>query len=152
RVIRAAEAAGANLLIVHHGLFWGGLQPLTGHRYDRVRLLLEADIALYSAHLPLDAHATLGNSRLLAGHLGLTVADGFAPQGGIPGGVGGEADVPTAALLASLNAFSRMHGGTAFGSAFDGDRRSHRWAICSGAGAGVSTLDEATALGIDTLV
>src|SRR5215472_7980658 len=48
RTIEGAIAADANLLIVHHGLFWSGVQPLVGTRYDRLRLLIEHDIAVYS--------------------------------------------------------------------------------------------------------
>ncbi|HXB24287.1 MAG TPA: Nif3-like dinuclear metal center hexameric protein, partial [Gemmatimonadaceae bacterium] len=59
RTIQGAIAADANLLIVHHGLFWSGVQRLVGHRYERLRLLLEHDVAVYSSHLPLDRHPTL---------------------------------------------------------------------------------------------
>ena len=55
-VLGMAVEAGANLLIVHHGLFWGGLQAATGARYRKLKLAIENDLAVYSAHLPLDAH------------------------------------------------------------------------------------------------
>lgn len=64
--IRAAAAMGANMLVVHHGLFWGGLQPVVGKTYERLQVLIAHDIALYSTHIPLDMHATLGNNVLLA--------------------------------------------------------------------------------------
>src|ERR1051326_4444986 len=51
---KAAASAGAQLLIVHHGMFWGGVQPIVGHRRTRLAALLAGDIAVYSAHLPLD--------------------------------------------------------------------------------------------------
>src|ERR671913_1910351 len=60
RTIEGAAAVGANLLVVHHGLFWSGAQPLRGRFYERARLLVEHDIAVYSSHLPLDLHPTLG--------------------------------------------------------------------------------------------
>ncbi len=69
--IEVAAAVGADLMIVHHGLFWDGLRPVTGRRYHRIRALLENGIALYSCHLPLDSHAEVGNCALLAGALGL---------------------------------------------------------------------------------
>lgn len=69
--VRLAIGAGANLLLVHHGLFWSPQQPWTGPRYELVRLLLEHDLAVYSSHLPLDAHPRLGNSILLARAIGL---------------------------------------------------------------------------------
>jgi dinuclear metal center YbgI/SA1388 family protein len=152
RTIQGAAATGANLLLVHHGLFWGGLQPLTGFRHTRVRLLLEHDIAVYSAHLPLDVHATFGNSLLLAKHLGLEASGGFAHFQGVACGVSGTARMPTSRLVESLSAFAGVHGGSAIASAFSGDRETIRWAICSGAGAGVDTLAEATRMGIDTLI
>jgi putative NIF3 family GTP cyclohydrolase 1 type 2 len=78
RAIQGAISSGANLLVVHHGMFWGGLEPITGSHYRRVRMLIEADIAVYAAHLPLDRHPTLGNNALLARELGLQPSDPFA--------------------------------------------------------------------------
>ncbi len=66
-----ATGAGANLLLVHHGLFWSARQPWTGPRLEMIRLLVEHDLAVYSSHLPLDAHPRIGNSRLLARALAL---------------------------------------------------------------------------------
>src|SRR5438105_2907619 len=54
--IRMAIESGADLLIVHHGLFWGPSHPWTDKRYQMIRLLLEKDLAVYSSHLPLDMH------------------------------------------------------------------------------------------------
>jgi dinuclear metal center YbgI/SA1388 family protein len=68
-VLKMAIAAGADLLIVHHGLFWGGLQTATGARYRKLRLAIENDLAVYSAHLPLDAHPQCGNNVLLCNAL-----------------------------------------------------------------------------------
>ena len=150
--IRGASDAGANLLVVHHGLFWGGVQPLTGHRYSRIRELFDHDIAVYSAHLPLDAHPEYGNSRLLADRLALVVSGGFAHYQGIACGVRGEADVATVDLLASADAFARGHGGRAIASPYAPGRRTRRWAICSGAGASPGILDEANAHAVDTLI
>ena len=56
---------------MHHGLFWGDSHPWTGRRYDLLRMLLENDIAVYSSHLPLDAHPSLGNNAQLCAALGL---------------------------------------------------------------------------------
>lgn len=152
RTITAAAEAGANLLLVHHGLFWNGLQPLTGPHLTRVRALLDADLALYSAHLPLDAHATFGNSRLLAGELGLEVAGGFARHQQIDCGVRGDADLDTAALLARVRAWAEPLGHHTIASAIPAGHRTGRWAICSGSGAQVETLREAHATGVDTLI
>ncbi len=69
--VRMAIAEGANLLLVHHGLFWSKRLPWTGGHYQLLRLLLDHDVAVYSSHLPLDAHPRLGNNMLLARALGL---------------------------------------------------------------------------------
>jgi putative NIF3 family GTP cyclohydrolase 1 type 2 len=74
KTIDGAIASGANLLIVHHGLLWGGVQPIRGALYERLYRLLASDVALYSSHLPLDAHPEVGNNVLLAGELGLVAA------------------------------------------------------------------------------
>jgi len=68
---KAAEAGPGSLLVVHHGLFWSGVQMVTGIFREKLELMLEADMALYSVHLPLDAHAAIGNNVLLAKALGL---------------------------------------------------------------------------------
>lgn len=68
-VVAAQEldpSQGSTLLLVHHGLFWDGAAAVTGRRYRRLRTLLEHDVAVYSAHIPLDVHPELGNNILLA--------------------------------------------------------------------------------------
>jgi len=69
--VKLAIAARADLLIVHHGLFWSKTHPWTGKRHELLRLLIENNLAVYSSHLPLDAHPTLGNNAQLAAALGL---------------------------------------------------------------------------------
>ena len=66
-----AVESGVDFLIVHHGLFWGGVQPLTGPVYGRFAALVRGNCAVYSSHLPLDAHEEIGNNVLLARQLGL---------------------------------------------------------------------------------
>jgi len=68
--VRLAIAAKADLMIVHHGLFWAPTHPWTGKRYELLRLLLENNVAVYSSHLPLDAHPRLGNNAQLCAALG----------------------------------------------------------------------------------
>ena len=70
-VIGRATEGGADLLLVHHGLFWDGLRPVTGPRYRKLRELVQGGLALYGAHLPLDAHEDVGNAAVLARKLGL---------------------------------------------------------------------------------
>lgn len=99
---RAAEA-GASVLIVHHGLFWDGHQPVTGRRYRRLRALLEADLAVYSAHLPLDVHPEVGNNVVLARALGMEVQGRFGEYRGTPLGVWGTLELRREALAARLH-------------------------------------------------
>lgn len=70
--VRLAIEAKADLLLVHHGLFWSPSHPWTGRKYELLRLLLENNLAVYSSHLPLDLHPTLGNNARLSRELGLT--------------------------------------------------------------------------------
>lgn len=152
RTIDGAIAAGANALLVHHGMFWSGLQRLDGHLYERIHRLIANDVAIYAAHLPLDAHPRHGNSRLLAETLGLEVTGGFAEFRGIACGVSGESNIATMTIHERLTTFSRGHGGSVVSSPFGDTRKTTRWAICSGSGANVETLAEAASTGIDTLI
>jgi len=68
---RLAVEARADLLLVHHGLFWSPAHPWTGRKYELLRLLLDHNLAVYSSHLPLDAHPRLGNNAQLCAALGL---------------------------------------------------------------------------------
>ena len=152
KTIEGTVAAGANLLIVHHGLFWGGVQPIRGALYERLHRLLAGDVALYSSHLPLDAHPELGNNVLLAARLGLVPNGGFARSQGTEIGVRGECALLTSEILARADAFAKRHGGRALATDFDPSRTSRRWGICTGGGASADTLREAVALGLDTLI
>ncbi len=69
--VKLAVAAKADLLIVHHGLFWSPSHPWTGKKYELLRLLVENNLVVYSSHLPLDAHPKLGNNAQLCAALGL---------------------------------------------------------------------------------
>jgi dinuclear metal center YbgI/SA1388 family protein len=152
KTIEGTIAAGANLLIVHHGLLWGGVQAIRGALYERLYRLLASDIAVYSSHLPLDAHPELGNNVLLAAKLGLVPNGGFARSQGTEIGVRGECALLTAEIVARADAFARRHGGHALATDFDPSRTTRRWGICTGGGASADTLREAVALGLDTLI
>jgi dinuclear metal center YbgI/SA1388 family protein len=69
--VKLAIAARADLLIVHHGLFWSQSHPWTGKKYELLRLLIENNLSVYSSHLPLDAHPKVGNNAQLCAALGL---------------------------------------------------------------------------------
>lgn len=152
RTIQGAAEAGANLLVVHHGLFWGGAQPITGRFHKRLRTLFDHDIAVYSSHLPLDLHPTLGNNHLLARELGLEPTAGFARFQTIQVGVMGDADVKTAMLAERLGVIAEREGGRVNVAGAEPGRMTRRWAICTGAGASSESLREAAAAGVDTLI
>lgn len=152
RAIEGAVKGGANFLIVHHGMFWGGLERLVDVAYRRLRLLIEHDIAVYSSHLPLDRHPSFGNNVLLARQLGLEPSGSFARYGEIFVGVCGAGDVETATLRSRAQEFARSCGGEIRATAISHGRRTKRWAVCTGAGASAETLEEAAATGIDTLI
>src|SRR6266576_6481502 len=110
RAIEGTIKAGANLLIVHHGMFWNGFDPIRGPAYRRLRLLIENDIAVYSSHLPLDRHPSLGNNFLLAKHLGLRPTAAFAGFQGVFIGVSGESRIETTVLAEQIRKFARTCG------------------------------------------
>ncbi|MBJ05794.1 MAG: Nif3-like dinuclear metal center hexameric protein [Verrucomicrobiaceae bacterium] len=82
-VVRKAVEAGVDLLIVHHGMFWSGARPVTGVVYEKFKVAMEAGLAIYSAHIPLDVHPVLGNNACLAGALGLEEVEPFFEWKGI---------------------------------------------------------------------
>lgn len=145
--IRQAAALGANLLVVHHGLYWDAPIPVVGANYEKIRALLDADMAVYSMHLPLDAHPKIGNNKLLADALDLEISGGCVEVEGKDIGV--TATVPKggrAELERRLkNLFADTYKGFSFGS-----ENPKKIAICSGScGDVVAHLPE---LGFDTLV
>jgi dinuclear metal center YbgI/SA1388 family protein len=150
--VREAVAARAQMLLVHHGMFWSGLQPVTGLAYDRYRDLITHDIAVYSAHLPLDMHPVLGNNILLARRLGLEPSAGFARYKTVEVGLSGSSDVDTRAVVQSCRELAREAGGDVVVTPFDAERRTRHWAICTGAGADSDTIREAAQRGVDTLI
>ncbi len=152
KTILAAVESGAQLLLVHHGLFWGGIQPLVGPQLRRVRALMGSRLGLYASHLPLDAHPEIGNGVLLARELGLIPTGTFARFTTIEVGVTGETDITTSDLIAKARAFATEWDGQAVAPPVDADRRTRRWGVCTGAGASTDTLREASSLGIDTLI
>jgi len=89
-----AAAHGADMLIVHHGLFWGRPEAITGMHRTRVKFLLDHDISLYASHLPLDAHREVGNNWGLARALGLADLQPFGDHGGVDIGVKGNFKTP----------------------------------------------------------
>ena len=97
-----ARKAGAQMLVVHHGLFWGKPLTVTGIHRRRLHLLLEADISLYAVHLPLDFHTGVGNNATLARWLQLEDVGPFGDYKGHVAGVAGR--LPEAASLENFAA------------------------------------------------
>lgn len=89
-----AVAVEADVLVVHHGLFWGAPLAVTGDHYRRLRYLMDHDLALWASHLPLDAHPTLGNNAGLAGALGLVDREPFGDYRGTKIGFKGRLPSP----------------------------------------------------------
>ncbi|WP_372909594.1 Nif3-like dinuclear metal center hexameric protein [Salinigranum sp.] len=148
--IDEATSAGAGLLVTHHGLSWGGIERVTGRTYDRIARLVEADLALYVSHLPLDGHQQLGNAAGVAEFLGLTERAPFATMGGEPIGQRGQLTTPRSprALKEELDELPQGGGETRLLSF--GPEEADEVAIVTGSGA--DFLDEAVAAGVDTFV
>jgi dinuclear metal center YbgI/SA1388 family protein len=144
--IDAAARVRADLLLVHHGLFWSGLKPLTERHGRRVRQLVRSGIALYSAHLPLDLHAEVGNNVLLARLLGVSDTLPFGDDQGQTVGIIGRLEVSRDELVARVRASLAIEP-TAIAT---GPEQVRRVAVVTGAGG--AFLEPARAAGADTLV
>jgi dinuclear metal center YbgI/SA1388 family protein len=99
----SAGQENGTLLLVHHGLFWEGNVPLTGRRFRRVRALIDRNIALYSAHIPLDLHPDVGNNIVLARRLGIELEGWFGDYRGAPVGVHGRLALPRHDLVSQID-------------------------------------------------
>jgi dinuclear metal center YbgI/SA1388 family protein len=142
-LIDAATAAGADLVLVHHGYFWRGEpSPVTGMKARRLRALLTADVNLLAYHLPLDAHPELGNNRQLGLRLGLTDC---VPLDGLVWGC----DLDAATLPETLAA--RLEQDLAHRPLVVGpDRPIRRLGWCTGAAQGM--IERAAAAGCDGFI
>lgn len=142
----AATKDGGTLLLVHHGLFWDGNVPLTGRRYRRIRALLDRNIALYSAHIPLDVHPEVGNNMVLARRLDIALEGWFGEYRGQRLGVHGALTLPRDDLVrrieGQLGAAARLIPG---GPAVTG-----RVGVITGSGGGY--IAQARDAGLDTLI
>lgn len=96
QTFRMAVDSGVQMLVTHHGLFWGKPLALVGHHLTRVKVLLEADISLYTAHLPLDFHPQIGHNAVIARLLDLETRGPLVEQSGLPIGTLAEAREPVA--------------------------------------------------------
>ena len=136
------------MLVVHHGLFWGKPVPIVGRHRRRVQTLLAAGCSLYACHLPLDRHPEVGNNAQLAARLGLQRIGGFGEAFGVPIGIIGEAPegMALSALAANLEGVTGARPLVLAG----GPTTVRRVAILSGDGA--REIPAAFAAGCDTYV
>lgn len=141
-----AIEAKIDFLIVHHGLFWHPLIPITGVNYEKIKVLIEGNLAVYGSHLPLDAHREIGNNALIAKALGLGQIDWVFPYQGTRIGLIAEACKDRKELRLKLNQlFPRNFMAVEYGSAVP-----KKIAISSGSGNAV--VGELLKVGVDTLV
>ncbi|WP_254279074.1 Nif3-like dinuclear metal center hexameric protein [Haloarcula marina] len=149
--IARASDAGADLLVTHHGIVWGSVERVTGTTYRRVAPLLEDDMALYVAHLPLDGHQSLGNA---AGLGDLLELNDRAPFGAIgPEYIGQRGTLAEATTLDELAATLEDEldtGGQSVQTLEFGPDEIESVAIVTGSG--VDWLDEAVDADADVLV
>lgn len=145
--LEAAAAAGAQLLLVHHGLFWGEPLPVTGMTYRRLRAAFDAEVAVYGAHLPLDVHPEVGNNVLLARALDLEVEGRFGSHEGLDGiGVWAVADLPRSELAGRVRRACGREPTVISG----GPAHVRRVGIVTGGAS--SLLPQAEAEGLDTFI
>jgi dinuclear metal center YbgI/SA1388 family protein len=144
--IRMAVMERADLLVVHHGLFWDGAVPLVGPQFARVAGLIGHDLALYSAHLPLDCHPDVGNAAVLARKLGVAIQGGFGIWQEQVCGVWGEIETSRDDFGQRLgNVLGLVPRALPFGP--DAVRR-----VGIATGAGGSFIPQAAGAGLDTYV
>ncbi|HCR37082.1 MAG TPA: Nif3-like dinuclear metal center hexameric protein [Opitutae bacterium] len=141
-----ARDASIDFLIVHHGLFWSSPSSISGSTYAKYKLLFEADMAVYSSHLPLDAHPEIGNNACIARALGLEVESRFLEYEGTDIGIIAHAPKDRTALQDSLKKlFPASYQAIEYGS-----EAPKRVGISSGSGA--SVIAELKKHDIDTLI
>ncbi|MFB6152200.1 MAG: Nif3-like dinuclear metal center hexameric protein [Haloarculaceae archaeon] len=149
--IEAAADRGADLLVTHHGISWGGIDRVTGSHYRRVSRLVENDLALYAVHLPLDGHPELGNAAGLADLLDVVDPQPFGELGPVTIGQRGELD--ESFERGELARYLMEHldtGGRPVPVLDFGPETVEDVAIVTGAGA--DWFDEAAAAGVDAFV
>ena len=131
KTIDDAVAAGADLLVLHHGIFWCGLQPIKGWWKQKVESCLNNNLAIYAAHLPLDLHPTLGNNAGIAKALGLEDVHPEVDYHGTLIGLSGFFPDTVAELRTK---YAEITGAEITGVVHDATLPAGRIALCSGGG------------------
>lgn len=145
KTLEDAVAAGADMLLLHHGLYWGGLRPLTGWWKRKVETCLGNNLAVYAAHLPLDVHPQLGNNARIAAELGLQAVEPALDYKGIRLGMSGMFPGSVAELRDRYAAITRS---AVTGVVHDAAAPAGRVLVCSGSGG--PEIYNAAALGYTT--
>ncbi len=149
--IERAANADADLLVVHHGISWGGIERVTGRTYDQIETAIENDLSLYASHLPLDGHQELGNAAGVAELLGLEATEPFGSYGGEYIGQQGQLSESMSVgqlqdrLASNLDTGDRAVRVLEFGS-------DEVETVAIVTGSGVDWLDEAVEVGADVLI
>ena len=146
---RAAAGKQAQLLIVHHGMFWARPVMLTGPAFRRVKALIDGGVGLYAAHLPLDAHPKFGNNIELCRRLGLRKIKPFGNYHKMTIGFAGE--LPRAMPLSAMVDCLRRATGAPAALVLDGGPKRARRIGCVSGGA-ADMVEQAAAAGLDTYV
>ncbi|MDG2126169.1 MAG: Nif3-like dinuclear metal center hexameric protein [Verrucomicrobiales bacterium] len=144
--VEEAVEAEADLLLVHHGMFWGGVQRIDGALYEKLATAMGAGLAIYSAHLPLDVHEKFGNNVLLAAACGLKAGERFFEWKGIELGLRFETRLELRTLVDRVE---KAVGGPANVCAAGGAKAGVVGVITGGAGGEVAAM---AAAGIDTFI
>jgi len=145
---KQAKEAGCQMLIVHHGIIWGGIKRVTGPVYRQIEFLVKNGISLYASHLPLDMHPTLGNNIMLAKALGLKNLTPFGIYHGAY--IGFEGYLPRAATVKSISELVKKKFGGPVSSLPFGPSKILRVAVISGGGS--AALPEAVEKKVDLFV
>jgi dinuclear metal center YbgI/SA1388 family protein len=144
--IDGAIEQGADLLLVHHGMFWDGNQPVVGRRYSRLRSAISSGLAVYAAHVPLDVHPEVGNNAVLATAAGIEIDGMFGEYRGHPLGAMGALEIGREALCARLD---ELLGGRVRMLAF-GPERVRRVGVITGGAADL--MHAAREAGLDAFI
>ncbi len=145
-VITAAASVPESLLIVHHGMFWQGAKPITGALFKKLKIAMDADLAIYSSHLPLDVHPQWGNNAGLAAAICLEAPKPFFDYKGLLIGLRGRWNGSRSDLAGCL---ARAVGGAVHLCPGGPERVESLGIITGGAG---SEVEKIAALGLDTFI